>query len=132
MGLTLDDVCKEPFRYMKVASKIEGQIAVRMAKAERDAGHKCGMPPTHGEALNNIKDPSVLEKFRRSRGAAVKFMKERNDWVSSNEIRTAIGVDRNAMLQITQRLMIEGIIVKHEKTDRFGKFLFRIAQDSLF
>ena len=130
MGLTLDDVCREPFRYMKVASKIEGQIATRMAKAERDAGHKCRMPPAHGESMNNIKDPFVLEKFRRSRGATVKFLKERGDWVTSNEIRKAIGVDRNAMLQITQRLMIEGIIVKHDKS-LHGKYLFRIAQDSL-
>lgn len=131
MGLTLDDVIREPFRYMRVASQIEGQVGVRMAKAEKDAGHTPKMPPAQGESLSNVSDPAVAERFRRSRGACVKFMKENPRWVTSNEIRIAIGVDRNAMLQITQRLMIEGVIVKHKKTDRFGKYQFRLAQDSL-
>lgn len=128
MGLTIDDVHKQPFKYMKAATYMEGQIGAIIQHAEKSVGHRPLMPMSRTEACVNVSDPRVQERNKRLRAAALAYLRNQKEWKSIGEIRSAIHCNKSEAEQMMQRLLIDGAVVRSKKQGHMGSFKFTIAQ----
>ena len=131
MGLTIDDVHKQPFKYMKAATFIEGQVGAIIQHAEKAVGHRPLLPMSRTESCVNVSDPRVVERNKRLRAAALAHLRTVKTWQTTAQIRAATKCNKSESEQLMQRLLIDGAVIKSKRPEHGGLFGFMIAQVEL-